>query len=106
MEHLEPAFGMEHVQATDAQDGTLMHTAMRRGVGVVGIDAGEAVCGSPGVYLVVDDVEAHHVRVEAAIVYRWQDTEFGARRHRAGDPEGREWSFRASAPSTEPRGWG
>ncbi len=109
MDFLERAFGMERVQAMDGEDGALLHAEMRHRDGVIMIGTGEAVRGSPGVYLVVEDVDAHHARAAEAgaeVVYPPEDTEFGTRRWRARDPEGHEWSFGTYAPSTEPPGRG
>ncbi|MEM7488045.1 MAG: VOC family protein, partial [Pseudomonadota bacterium] len=64
--------------------------------------------GSPGIYLVVEDVDAHHARAVAAgaeVVYPPEDTEFGTRRWRARDPEGHEWSFGTYAPQTTAPEW-
>ena len=108
---LAEAFGFEERQAYAAPDGTVMHAEMAFGGGVVMIGTGEpppegdAAATSPtghGVYVVVDDVDAHHERAEAAgarIVYGPEDTEFGTRRYRALDPEGYEWSFGTYSPT-------
>ena len=108
---LAEAFGFEEKQAYAAPDGTVMHAEMAFGGGVVMIGTGEppsegdAAATSPtghGVYVVVDDVDAHHERAEAAgarIVYGPEDTEFGTRRYRALDPEGYEWSFGTYSPT-------
>ena len=109
MNFLERAFGLERVQATDGEDGALLHAAMRHRDSVVMIGTGEAARGSPGVYLVVEDVDAHHARAAGAgaeVVCPPEDTEFGTRRWRARDPEGHEWSFGSYAPSTELPDWG
>ena len=109
MAFLERAFGLRRVQAMDGEDGALMHAEMVHGSGVVMLGTGEAARGSPGVYLVVEDVDAHHARAAEAgaeIVHPPEDTEFGTRRYRARDAEGHEWSFGTYAPSTEPPSWG
>ena len=109
MDFLARAFGLEVVQSMDGEDGALVHAEMRHGAGVVMIGTGEAPRGSPGTYLVVEDVDAHHARAAEAgaeIVYPPEATEFGTRRYRARDPEGHEWSFGTYAPSTEPPDWG
>lgn len=107
---LAEAFGFEEKQAFAAPDGTVMHAEMAFGGGVVMIGTGEPPAGgdasatSPtghGIYVVVDDVDAHHGRAEAAgarIVYGPEDTEFGTRRYRALDLEGYEWSFGTYGP--------
>lgn len=108
---LAEAFGFEEKQAFSAPDGTVMHAEMAFGGGVVMIGTGEppaegdAGATSPtghGIYVVVDDVDAHHERAEAAgarIVYGPEDTDFGTRRYRVLDPEGYEWSFGTYSPS-------
>jgi uncharacterized glyoxalase superfamily protein PhnB len=109
MDFLERAFGLTRVQAMAGEDGALVHAEMAHGTGVIMLGQGEAAHGSPGIYLVVEDVDAHHARaVEAGadIVYPPEDTEFGTRRYRARDAEGHEWSFGTYAPATEPPSWG
>lgn len=107
---LTTAFGFETVQAHDGPDGRLSHAELRYGSGVVmmgSVDAAPAV-QSPGVYVVVEDVDAHHrraVAAGAAIVYPPESTEWGTKRYRARDPEGHEWSFGTYAPSTQPPSW-
>lgn len=107
---LETAFGLEPIQRFDSEDGRLMHGEMRFGDGVImmgSVDAPPAV-QSPGIYLVVADVDAHFAQAKAAgarIVYPPEDTEFGTRRYRARDTEGHEWSFGSYQPSAEPPTW-
>lgn len=110
MVFLSKAFGLETVQAFDGSDGRLMHGEMRFGDGVIMLGSVEAAPAtqSPGIYVVVPDVDAHHQRAVAAgaaIVYPPQDTEFGTRRYRAKDPEGHEWSFGTYQPQTEAPKW-
>ena len=110
MEALSRAFELEAVQVMKGEDGRVLHAEMRHGDGVVMIGSVDAPpqTGSPGIYLVVDDVDAHHARAVAAgahVVYGPEDTEFGTRRWRARDHEGHEWSFGTYAPSTEPPAW-
>ncbi len=109
MAFLEAAFGLRVVQAYDGPDGSLAHAEMAHGNGVVMMGTGDAARGSPGLYLVVEDVDAHHARAVAAgasEVYPPEDTEFGTRRWRATDPEGHEWSFGTYAPATAAPAWG
>lgn len=110
MAFLADAFGLEPVQSFDDEDGRLMHGEMRYGSGVVMIGSVDAPpqTGSPGIYLVVADVDAHFERARAAgaeVVYPPQDTEFGTRRWRARDPEGHEWSFGTYQPQTKAPAW-
>ncbi len=110
MAFLEKAFGFEPVQSFDGEDGVLVHGEMRYGEGVImlGSVGAAPTTGSPGVYVVVKEVDAHYERAKAAgaeIVYPPEDTEFGTRRYRARDPEGHEWSFGTYQPSPEPPAW-
>ena len=48
------------------------------------------------VHVMVDDVDAHHDRAEAAgaeIIEELNDLPFGHRRYTARDPQGHEWTF-------------
>lgn len=57
--------------------------------------------GPSGVYVVVDDVDAHHRRaVEhgAEIVMEPTDQDYGSRDYMARDAEGNVWSFGTYAP--------
>lgn len=108
---LADAFGLEVVQSYDGPDGQLVHAEMRHGNGILmlGGAPARAAGASPGIYLVVGDVDAHHAAAVAAgaeVVHGPQDTEFGTRRWRARDPEGHEWSFGTYAPRTTASGWG
>lgn len=112
LDWLAGAFGFEKKQEFAAPDGTVMHAEMGFGGAAIMLGTGEPPAGgddtatSPtghGVYVVVDDVDAHHERARAAgarVVYGPEDTEFGARRYRVLDPEGYEWSFGNYRPST------
>jgi uncharacterized glyoxalase superfamily protein PhnB len=56
-----------------------------------------------GIYVYVEDVDAHFERARAGgarVVYPPEETEWGMRRYRALDPEGYEWSFGDYLPGT------
>lgn len=108
---LNAAFGLETVQAYEDEAGALQHGEMRwqGDVIMLGTVPADAPKASPGIYLVVEDVDAHFARAKAAgaeIVYPPEDTDWGTRRYRAKDPEGHEWSFGTYQPSPEPPSWG
>ncbi|WP_179380932.1 VOC family protein [Jannaschia marina] len=108
IDFLTTAFGLSVVQVQTGDDGAVVHAELRHGNGVIMLGAADLPKGSPGIFLVVEDVDAHHARaVEggAEVVYGPEDTEWGARRWRARDPEGHEWSFGTYQPSTEPPAW-
>ena len=105
---LEQAVGLSLVTAFDAEDGALLHAEMAHGNGVVMIGTEERPKGSPGIYLVVADVDAHFERASsggAKIVYPPEDTEWGTRRYRACDLEGHEWTFGTYQPQTTAPVW-
>lgn len=107
---LGEAFGFRKVQAYSTPEGEVVHAEMSFGGGVIMLGTGDPPpVGDPratspnghGVYVVVEDVDAHHERAVAAgarVVYPPEDTEFGTRRYRALDPEGYEWSFGTYSP--------
>src|SRR5437867_2168949 len=103
MEFLERAFGFRERMRTTNDDGTLSHCEMQFGDAVVmmGTPPGHkspAHLGqvTVGMYVLVDDVDAHYRRavdagaqVEAAPV----DQAYGVRSYGALDPEGHQWWF-------------
>ncbi len=110
MAFLEAAFGFAPIQAFDDEGGRLLHGEMKVDGAIFMLGSAEAPSAgrSPGLYLVVADVDAHFVRAEAAgadIVYPPEDTEFGTRRYRCRDPEGHEWSFGTYQPQFEAPQW-
>ena len=113
---LEAAFGFERLGAYTDDDSAVVHAEMRIGEATImfgtATDAQRAqepwdLPAGRGIYVTVDDVDAHHTRAAAAgarIVYGPEDTEFGTRRYRALDLDGYEWSFgtyRPGAPSAD-----
>lgn len=105
---LEKAFGLRTITAFDGEDGTLMHAELAFGNGVIMVGTEKREKGSPGLYLVVQDVDAHFAQAQAAgaeILYPPEDTEWGTRRYRAKDPEGHEWSFGSYQPQTTAPDW-
>ena len=108
IDFLTRAFGFEVIQRIDGPGGAVTHAELRHGDGVVMIGTEARPKGSPGLYLVVEDVDAFAAAAKAAgaaEVYPPEDTEFGTRRWRCTDPEGHEWSAGTYAPSTEPPAW-
>jgi uncharacterized glyoxalase superfamily protein PhnB len=111
---LADAFGLEQITAFTGPDGSILHAEMRFGNGAImlGTATGEQRAQVPwdlpagrGIYLYVEDVDAHYERARAAgahIVYPPEDTEFGTRRYRALDLDGYEWSFGTYRPSPLP----
>jgi uncharacterized glyoxalase superfamily protein PhnB len=104
IEFLTRAFGFGEVERTTGVAGGL-HAELDVGRG------GRVYLGSPPggefrgpaevgrtslVYVLVDDVDAHHERARsegAAIVEELVDTPFGHRRYTCDDPQGHQWCF-------------
>ncbi|MFD7625344.1 VOC family protein [Streptomyces sp. NPDC059851] len=107
---LTEAFGFTRVAVYEGEDGTVRHAELSYGSGAVmlgskgtGSTFDEAMeqAGPTGVYVVVDDVDAHHRRaVEhgAEIVMEPTDQDYGSRDYMARDLEGNVWSFGTYAP--------
>ncbi len=111
-EWLHRAFGFEKQMLVPGPKGTIAHAQLRYGASVLMIGTAEddfmnmkspkAAGGvTQGIYVHVDDVDAHHDRAKAAgaeIVMGLQDTEYGSREYAARDPEGHLWSFGTYGP--------
>lgn len=109
VDFLTSAFGFEVVVHVVDDDGTLQHAELKYGTGMVLLGTETREKGSPGIYVVVEDVDAHHAKAMAAgatLVYPPEDTEWGTRRYRVKDPEGHEWSFGSYQPALDPPAWG
>ncbi|MGW6689301.1 VOC family protein [Streptomyces sp. NPDC054961] len=110
MRQLQDAFGFTQVAAYEGEDGSVMHAELSYGNGVVMLgskgrggvfDQAMAAAGPAGVYVVVDDVDAHHRRsVEhgVEILMEPTDQDYGSRDYMARDAEGNVWSFGTYAP--------
>jgi uncharacterized glyoxalase superfamily protein PhnB len=107
---LEKAFGFTTVVRWDPPDGTVQHAEATFGESAVMMGTAdhrsaplEGASVRQGVYVFVEDVDAHLERAREAaarVVYEPEDTEWGKRRYRVFDPEGYEWSFGSYRPGT------
>ena len=106
IEWLGRAFGFEQRFATPGDDGRIVHAELEvdGSIVMVGTAGGALALRSPRglggathcMYLVVDDVDAHHDRAleaGAEIVRAPADTLYGSREYVCRDPEGNLWSF-------------
>ncbi|MBP7000086.1 VOC family protein [Amaricoccus sp.] len=104
---LERAFGFARHAVHEGPDGSVAHAELRYGNGMVMF--GSARLTEPanpwtegeGVYVAVDDIDAHYARAVAAgaeILRPLADTDYGAREYTARDPEGHLWSFGTYRP--------
>ncbi len=103
---LRDAFGFaEHAVHRDAE-GVIAHAEMRHGNGAVMFGQARPEPGNPwaeqaGIYVVVEDVDAHHARAAVAgaeIVSAPRDTGYGSREYTARDLDGNLWSFGTYRP--------
>lgn len=107
---LTEAFGFTELSVYEAENGLVLHAELTQGNGAVllgskgtgGVfDTAMKGAGPCGVYVVVDDVDAHHRRaVEhgAEILMPPTDQDYGSRDYMARDLEGNIWSFGTYAP--------
>jgi uncharacterized glyoxalase superfamily protein PhnB len=61
----------------------------------------DAVAARRGIYVAVDDADAHYERAKAAgaeITRELEDTDYDSREYSARDPEGYHWSFGTYRP--------
>lgn len=100
MDWLIRAFGFRERLRGHHPDGRFGHGELGVGDGVVMLGTPDGFRRSPeatfGVYVHVDDVEAHYARAKgegATIVERPADQSYGVRSYGALDPEGVQWWF-------------
>jgi uncharacterized glyoxalase superfamily protein PhnB len=99
LEWLARAFGFQEHAVYRDDGGTVQHAELSLGPGIVMFGQGDA--SEQGVYVAVDDVDAHYERAKAAgaqIVRELEDTDYGSREYTARDPEGHVWSFGSYRP--------
>jgi uncharacterized glyoxalase superfamily protein PhnB len=112
IEWLSAAFGFEAREVTEGTDGAVVHAELAHGGSAVmlgsarendwGLRTPRELGGvTAGVYVVVEDVDAHYERARAAgaeIMIELGDTMYGSREYMARDPEGHLWSFGTYRP--------
>ncbi|MEF9902973.1 VOC family protein [Streptomyces sp. P9-A2] len=109
---LTEAFGFTELSVYEDGGGGVAHAELVQGNGAVmlgskgtgsAFDKAMEGSGPVGVYIAVDDVDAHHRRaVEqgAEILLPPTDQDYGSRDYMARDIEGNVWSFGTYAPET------
>ncbi|MER5524382.1 VOC family protein [Streptomyces sp. NPDC002677] len=107
---LTEAFGFTELSVYEGEDGMVLHAELVQGNGAIMLgsqgrggrfDAAMEGAGPTGVYIVVDDVDAHHQRAVdhgAEILMPPTDQDYGSRDYMARDVEGNIWSFGTYAP--------
>ncbi|MGW4495555.1 VOC family protein [Streptomyces sp. NPDC004376] len=108
---LTEALGFTELTVYESEDGMVLHAELAQGNGAVMVgskgrggvfDSVMKDAGPAGVYIVVDDVDAHHQRaVEhgVEILMPPTDQDYGSRDYMARDAEGNVWSFGTYAPA-------
>ncbi|WP_190200133.1 VOC family protein [Streptomyces djakartensis] len=109
---LTEAFGFTELSVFGGEDGAVTHAELAFGNGAVMLgtkgtggvfDRAMTGAGTTGVYVVVDDVDAHHRHAAeqgAEILMPPTDQDYGSRDYMARDLEGNVWSFGTYAPET------
>jgi uncharacterized glyoxalase superfamily protein PhnB len=117
LDWLSRAFGFEEVLRYTGAEGYVNHAEMRVGDGSIYMgDPGDDYRNprqtgheSFGIYVLVDDVDAHYERAKAAgaeITEEPADQDYGDRRYSARDPEGHHWYFAQHIKEVTPEEWG
>ncbi|GED87782.1 VOC family protein [Streptomyces sp. NPDC002405] len=113
VKQLTEAFGFTELAVYEGEDGLVHHAELVQGNGAVMLgskgrggrfDEAMRGAGPTGVYVVVDDVDAHHRRAAdhgAEILMPPTDQDYGSRDYMARDVEGNIWSFGTYAPRVE-----
>jgi uncharacterized glyoxalase superfamily protein PhnB len=92
IERTTGAAGGLHAELEVAGDGTRIYVGSPPGGFRNPREAGRTAL----MYVLVDDVDAHHARAAQAgaeVVEEPADTPYGHRRYTCDDPEGHEWTF-------------
>ncbi|HLL36385.1 MAG TPA: VOC family protein [Streptomyces sp.] len=107
---LTEGLGFTELSVYEGEDGSVLHAELAQGDGAVMVgskgrggvfDSAMKNAGPAGVYVVVDDVDAHHRRAVdhgVEIVMPPTDQDYGSRDYMARDLEGNIWSFGTYAP--------
>jgi uncharacterized glyoxalase superfamily protein PhnB len=100
IDFLADAFDAERHAVYSDDGGRVRHAELRLGNGMVMLGEAESASGG-GIYVVVEDVDAHCERARAAgaEIFRGpDDTDYGSREYGARDPEGLTWHFGTYQP--------
>ncbi|MDQ3381055.1 MAG: VOC family protein [Actinomycetota bacterium] len=102
LEWLSRAFGFDE-NVVYRNGNVIQHAEVALGPGIVMLGQGDPKDPtSQGVYVAVEDVDAHYERAKAAgaeIIREIEDTDYESREYTARDPEGHVWSFGTYHPT-------
>lgn len=99
LEWLTQAFGFQQRAVHRDDQGTIRHAEMSLGAGTIMFGAGDP--HDRGVYVAVEDADAHYEHAKAAgaeITREIEDTPYGSREYSARDLAGHTWSFGTYRP--------
>jgi uncharacterized glyoxalase superfamily protein PhnB len=108
IDFLERAFGFERHAVYEGEKGGVAHAELKLGDEYVmlgstgeGDDRFNQGAGRYSLYVVVEDLDAHHARAKeagATIERELSETDYGSREYTARDPERNLWSFGTYRP--------
>ncbi|WP_214325565.1 VOC family protein [Nonomuraea sediminis] len=96
---LTAAFGFEPHEVSKNDEGVVNHAELFVENDMIMIGQGKP--GGPGIYIAVEDPDAHHDRAKAAgaeITMALTDQPYGSREYACTDPEGNPWFFGTYRP--------
>ncbi|MDF3073724.1 MAG: Glyoxalase family protein [Alphaproteobacteria bacterium] len=102
IDFLNKAFGFSTAMSYPGEGEKIVHAELKLGAGTIMLGSDTKNPDNPwdavriGIYVQIDDVDAHYVRAKAAgarIVRPLASTEYGAREYSAYDSEDNLWSF-------------
>ncbi|MFG2077864.1 Uncharacterized conserved protein PhnB, glyoxalase superfamily [Nonomuraea maritima] len=99
LDFLTAAFGFGVQETSKDDQGAVNHAELLVGDDMIMI--GRGTPGGPGIYVAVDDVDAHHDRAKAAgavITMELTDQPYGSREYACKDPQGNPWFFGTYRP--------
>lgn len=97
---LEGAFGFARKAMSEGPDGGVVHAEIAYGDDVIMLSRGEPA-GGAGLYVAVEDPDAHHDRAKAAgaeITMGLTDQPYGSREYGCRDLGGHVWYFGTYRP--------
>ena len=114
LDWLERVFGFRKTMEVPGPNGTIAHAQMSFGTGVImlgsaragtsGHEPDDALAARHGIYVAVDDADAHCECAKAAgaqLTRELEDTDYGSREYSARDLEGYHWSFGTYRPGLD-----
>ncbi|MEU7002431.1 VOC family protein [Nonomuraea sp. NPDC046570] len=99
LDFLQAAFGFTVHEVAKNDEGVVHHAELRVGDDMIMVGLGKP--GGPGIYVAVDDPDAHLARARSAgatITMDLVDQPYGSREYGCADPQGNLWFFGTYRP--------